>query len=409
VTIDAQGPQITITGPSGRTGRTGTLTFTYDSSVDNTGTFTCTVTDPQGATIASGTCSPANGLAWTASFGGTYTGRVNGTDGLGNTTFKTQTWTVDANGPTIQAGQCTQPGLDESTTNCQIAVTDNDIVAVQCRIVGVTAFGTCPTDASFKNVTVEDLAAGANTIEVRAVDDLGNIGNTAGFAPVFASYRTGHVVLEGHDYLNVNADTARILSNAVRLSYVFTRDLGRPPQVLIWCATSTCDSSEERNVKDILATVGVGGGEITEFFDPADLVGKGLVPRHDVFIVHDQNGRHGGNLAAIGRSWTTPMLESFVGLGGTVIVLDGMDASGGQPSSTFQLLIGSGALTNIQFLRNATDDRVNYGVSDAALQVGVTDGYIGPKYTIAYLVFDDRWRKSFFINTDQTMVLHRLF
>jgi hypothetical protein len=103
------------------------------------------------------------------------------------------------------------------------------------------------------------------------------------------------------------------------------------------------------------------------------------------------------------------MFDNFVDLGGTVIVLDGMDASGGQPSGTFQLLIGSGALTNIRVLRNATDDTIKYGVSDPALQVGVTDGYIGPKYTIAYLISDDRWRKSFFINVDQTMVIHRLF
>jgi hypothetical protein len=288
-------------------------------------------------------------------------------------------------------------------------VSDGDVASVQCRIVGVTGFANCPTDASFKNVTVEDLAAGANTIEVRAVDDLGNIGSPGSFRPVFATYRSGHIVLEGHDYVAVNGDTARILSNAVKLSYVFTHNLGRPPQVLIWCSTSTCDSTEENNVKDILLPLGVTANEITEFFDPNDLLGKGLVPRHDVFIVNDQNGRHGANLDDIGKAWTAAMIDNFVVRGATLIVLDGMDATGGQPSGTFELLVGPGALGSIRVLRDATNDNVSYGVPDPALQTGVNNPYTGPKYTIAYLVSDDRWLKSFFINTDQTMVIHRVF
>jgi hypothetical protein len=408
-TVDATGPTVNVSvSPlvNGRTRADGAVTY---SSPEGGVTFRCRTYLSSSAPPPFGACAPSPFNLSGFTNGQSVKIDVEGRDAFDNPTIGSATVTIDAQGPAIQTGQCTQPGLDESTTDCQIAVTDNDVASVQCRIVGVTGFANCQTDASFKNVTVEDLAAGVNTIEVRAVDDLGNIGSPGSFRPVVATYRSGHIVLEGHDYVAINGDTARILSNAVKLSYVFTHNLGRPPQVLIWCSTSTCDSTEENNVKDILLPLGVTANEITEFFDPNDLLGKGLVPRHDVFIVHDQNGRHGANLDDIGKGWTAPMIDNFVVRGATLIVLDGMDASGGQPSGTFELLVGPGALTNIRVLRDATNDNVNFGVSDPALQAGVNNPYTGPKYTIAYLVSDDRWLKSFFINTDQTMVIHRIF
>jgi len=340
-----------------------------------------------------GACAPSPFNLSGFSHGQSVTIDVEGRDALDNASIGSLTVTIDEQGPMIQIGQCAQPNLDESRTDCQITVTGGDVASVQCLIVGVTGFRACPTDASFKTVTIDDLAAGDNAIEVRAIDDLGNIGDPDGFSPITARYATGHIVLEGHDYVDANGDTRRILANAVQLSYVFTHNLRRRAQVLIWCSTSTCDSPEEKNVKDVLTSVGITGAEITEFFDPADLLGKGLVPQHDIVIVHDQNGKH-PNIDGIGKIWDVALLQEFVRRGGTLIVLDGTTSDGRTPSLTHMLLVGMGVIARTD-PTVLSDQIIKYGDADLPLQNGVANGYTAPKNTVGYNGQTSGWLRPF--------------
>jgi hypothetical protein len=341
-TVDERGPVITITSPGARTGASGTLTFTYDNTVDGSGTFTCSVLDVAGTVVKTAACTTAGGMAFGPLAAGSYTAHVDGVDGVNNTGFKDQPFVVDTTGPTMSALKCSSP-LDSGRITCDFSSNAPDVATYHCR-VDSSAFVECKSGT----VTFAEQSQGAHTVTVFATDDVGNDGAAIGFDQN-VRYNFGDIVVLGHDFTGVSdarPGASDVLGNAFKTSYVIKQRFGRPVSVLEWCGN--CDlQKEEPTLRQAIKDQGVAATFArTKDTDPATIA-KQLVGK-DVFLVPDQNGL--ATMAELGKNINT-QLRTFVANGGLIVLLDGSYLVGGKPvaSQTAQMLVGAGLLNSVTY------------------------------------------------------------
>lgn len=142
------------------------------SDADPTAALTCSLTDPGGATVSSGPCPSDGTFATTGHPDGVYTLVVTATDGAGNTSSTTVSWTRD----TVPPAKPTVTGSSTAsrTRTPSFTVTDPDAVATwQCTVTGpspVLASACGPTTT----LDLSSAADGTYTLSVVAVDAAGN-------------------------------------------------------------------------------------------------------------------------------------------------------------------------------------------------------------------------------------------
>lgn len=163
--VDTRAPSLAITaGPTGRVANTD-AEFIITSD-DPGAAVTCKV--DEGAWQA---CSDRLSLANLTD--GAHVLRVSGTDEAGNTGWVRRDWTVDVSGPsiTIKSG----PPASTTSRSSRFTFAASEAGAIfECRLDG-NAWSRCtsPHEVSFTE-------PGDHRFEVRATDDLGNVGEVAG-------------------------------------------------------------------------------------------------------------------------------------------------------------------------------------------------------------------------------------
>lgn len=336
-TIDDQGPVITPTAPAAKTGASGSVAFTYDSNVDASGTFTCSVLDAGGSVVTTAACSPGNAMAFGPLVQGTYVARVDGVDAVGNTSRKDTTFGVDTTGPTMAAVKCSSP-TDGGKINCYVASTDADVASYHCRVDGGAY-----VDCSGGKVTFAEQSQGTHSVDAFATDDVGNSGAPLG-ASANVVFAFADIVVIAHDYTGVSTakpGTAEILGNALKVSYVVKKGFSRAVNVLEWCGN--CGAAEEQNVRKVILAQGVQAKYAVTNTTDHTAIAKQLVGR-DVLLVPDQNGL--ATMAELGKNCNVE-LRTFLGNGGLIVLLDGtfVDVTGAPAASrTAQMLVGAGML-----------------------------------------------------------------
>jgi hypothetical protein len=363
-TIDEQGPVITATSPAAKTGASGTVAFTYDSNVDASGTFVCSVLDGNGGVVTSAACGPANAMAFGPLAQASYTARVDGTDGVGNTSRRDTPFRVDTTGPTMASVKCSAP-FDGGKINCDVLSSDADASKYQCRVDGGAY-----VDCSSRQVTFGEQSQGLHTVDAFAIDDVGNPGAPLA-ADVNVVYAFGDIVVIGHDYNAVsdaNPGTAQILGNAVKVSYVLARQYGRKVNVLEWCGG--CDIAKEVATVHTVIKEQLGYDPVYLRTKEADHTNFGkLLLGKDVLLFPDQNGIDMGGFGKnVGAELTT-----FLANGGLIIILDGtfVDGTGAPvPSRTPQVLVGAGLLNSPTYDSSSVKPGSTIRVNSAAVKNG---------------------------------------
>ena len=140
------------------TGKTATATFT---AAGNTGAVQCSL---DGGAAADCT-SPK---AYAGLSDGNHTITVTAKDAVNNVGSATKTFVVDTTAPKVTIGN---PSL--SGTSASVPFSVNEAGTVACKLDG-GAFASCASPATYSN-----LAAGAHTIVVRAIDGRGNAGSAS--------------------------------------------------------------------------------------------------------------------------------------------------------------------------------------------------------------------------------------
>jgi hypothetical protein len=163
--IDFSPPDTTITAAPADPTNSTAPSFSFTSSEAGS-TFQCSL---DGAAFGSCT-SPKSYSALTA---GAHTFQVRATDPAGNTdaTPATRTWTIDTSAPetTITSG----PANPTNSTSAAFGFDSSETGSTfQCSLDGA-AFASCTSPKAYTG-----LAAGAHTLQVRAVDPAGNVDPT---------------------------------------------------------------------------------------------------------------------------------------------------------------------------------------------------------------------------------------
>ena len=161
-TVDATGPTPAITSPTGTTGPTGNVTFTFTETVSN---VTCNI---DGAHSAA--CTGAGANYSFSTFGlssAVHTVNVTATDAYGNPKTTSWTWTVDATGPTLAITSPTS-GSTTGTSGSVTYTSDNTATAMTCVITP----GTCTVAGTAPNFifSYAGLSGVAHTVTLTATD-----------------------------------------------------------------------------------------------------------------------------------------------------------------------------------------------------------------------------------------------
>lgn len=179
ITVDNDGPQVTVTGPDGAVfgpGATQTWTINASDFVTGVQSVVCSVA-PSGTTATYATCSGGNtGHAVTEVAGGAYVFSVKATDNASNVSTVTRTFTVDATPPDTSVLSGPGNGSLVNTRSVTYGLGGTEAGSVlACRLYrsGATApeFAPCTTAASF---TASGLDDGSYVFEARATDVAGN-------------------------------------------------------------------------------------------------------------------------------------------------------------------------------------------------------------------------------------------
>ena len=126
--MDATGPTPAITSPTGTTGPTGNVTFTFTETVSN---VTCNIDGLHAAA-----CTGAGANYSFSTFGLTsavHTVNVTATDAYRNPKTTSWTWTVDASGPTLAITSPTS-GSTTGTSGSVTYTSDGTATAMTCVI-----------------------------------------------------------------------------------------------------------------------------------------------------------------------------------------------------------------------------------------------------------------------------------
>ena len=163
-TVDTTAPQTSITGGPADGGASGAAAeFTFTSS-EGSSTFTCTLDSVDSP------CTSPQGLSGLAA--GPHTFSVVATDGVGNAdaTPASRTWTVDVSPPDTQllSGPAEGSTTPERSATFTFASPESGST-FECRLDDA-AFAPCGSP-----MTLNDVALGDHTFEVRAKDAAGNI------------------------------------------------------------------------------------------------------------------------------------------------------------------------------------------------------------------------------------------
>jgi hypothetical protein len=202
-------------------------------------------------------------------------------------------------------------------------------VASEPGYYGCALDGT-PRDCSNLGYT-SDLS-GRHVVTVSGMDLAGNQSQVSATF-VVGGNPSSSIVSIGHDYGDAAASPAAqdLLARAVRNGSQYA------PAVLRFERGST--PAEIAGVTAALAQADVPAGD--SFTDPSRLAE--LLPGHRVLLILDQNvGADDASLAALASEWRSTIQE-FVGGGGYLVVLSGLD-DGGAPTGTYSLLSRWGLL-----------------------------------------------------------------
>ena len=169
--ISTAAPVATITdGPTG-TVADATASFQFDSDV-GTATFECRLDSDQAADW--GACDSPK--AYSGLTDGEHTFQVRATDvDLGAGPAASRTWTVDTTGPVVTLGSAPSGAIASQAATIEFSV-DDETATVECR-------QDSSDDADWAGcsspVELSGLAQGDHTFEVRATDQIGNVGEIA--------------------------------------------------------------------------------------------------------------------------------------------------------------------------------------------------------------------------------------
>ncbi|HTU14842.1 MAG TPA: Ig-like domain-containing protein [Solirubrobacterales bacterium] len=160
-TVDGTAPNVNIT--SGPNGLTNDKTPTFAFTANEASTFECKVDGGSFATCA----SPFTTADLTD---GAHTFSVRATDAAGNVSSPAnRSFTVDATAPVVTITKAPAPGVGETSASVEFNASKNG-VSFECALDGA-AFAACTSPHS-----INGLAVGAHSIQVRATDEAGNQG-----------------------------------------------------------------------------------------------------------------------------------------------------------------------------------------------------------------------------------------
>jgi hypothetical protein len=162
--VDTQAPDASITGSPGLLTASTNAGFSFTSDEPGS-TFGCQ--------LDAGTAAPCTSPYTSTVASGDHTFDVWAIDLAGNVgPHETYSWTVDAAPPT--ASITSGPNGYVAANNATFGFTSADGGATfECKLDGL-AYGACTSPTSYTGLT-----AAAHTFTVRAIDDLGNVGNPA--------------------------------------------------------------------------------------------------------------------------------------------------------------------------------------------------------------------------------------
>ena len=182
---------------------------------------------------------------------------------------------------------------------------------------------------------------------------------------------TGHVIVIGHDYVDSRIGMNRLVGNSVFLA------TGASVDVLVYegDATAGAIAGTDAAIDQVSAETGrawVRTAATSAAEVPDVLVGN------DVFIVYAQEGGNDVGLAALGTMWQSA-LDTFVNIGGVIIVLEG----GGAHAGTYQILEQAGlfSATSRTVIASPILTVVDPG---NAIAIGVNNPYLGEDTTVSF-------------------------
>jgi large repetitive protein len=190
-TVDATPPAVTLTATPSNPSNSASASFSFTAAGATT---TCSI---DGGAAAACT-SPAT---YTSLADGSHTFAVNATDGAGNTSSQSYTWTIDSTAPTVTISN--PPPAYYSSTSVSISFTVSEPGNVTCQLDGgAQALCSSPYTASgFANGSQHSLV-------IRATDAAGNTGTASAVWNVDTSAPT--VTIYSYPALNSNSRTATI-------------------------------------------------------------------------------------------------------------------------------------------------------------------------------------------------------
>ena len=275
-TIDATAPETTIEAkppdPSGEGG----ADFTFSGS-DGTGTgvagFECRV---DGAPFAA--CTSPDGLSGLAD--GTHTFQVRAKDNAGNDDASpaSYTWTVDTTVPQVKIeGPVPAPTSKSSSASFFFGGEDSGgsgVARFECRLDG-GAFVPCTSPQDY-----EGLADGSHTFEVRAVDQVGNVGSTPDSytwkVDTTATPQAQPLVLAAATTEASNGESVAVAPEAGKV-FVLRPGQKKPTELKEGQTIPVGSIVDATNGKVLLTSVNAAGEEQSAVF----YGGKFLVQQHD--------------------------------------------------------------------------------------------------------------------------------
>jgi hypothetical protein len=163
-TVDTTAPAETITSKPPNPSNSTTSSFSFTAS--ETASFECSL---DGADFAS--CSSPQGYSGLVE--GSHTFQLKATDGAGNMSTTSYTWTVDTTAPSTTI--TSKPPNPSNSAAASFSFTASETASFECSLDGA-AFASCSSPKGYSG-----LADGSHTFRVRATDQAGNTGQAASF------------------------------------------------------------------------------------------------------------------------------------------------------------------------------------------------------------------------------------
>ena len=174
----------------------------------------------------------------------------------------------------------------------------------------------------------------------------------------------GHVVFIGHDYFAVNADTNRVVGNAVLQLTAATGGV----RVLGYDQYADTSASGEANNTDagIQSTADLLGVDVTiDRLSDSSLL-EATIDDYDVLVIYEQE-RGSGSMSGVGAEWAE-ILVDFLDGGGVVVACDFV-------SNVWQLLNSAGILTISTGGSISTGGAVTVSIPEHIVMEGVRNPY----------------------------------